>query len=244
MLKLAISGITGRMGQACIDAASHVDGVMVTLGTCPKDANVVTPTAFNVCDDVTSGKINVKDFDVCIDFTNPEASLLHTKLCVDLQKPIVIGTTGFTELQWQQLKKFSQKIPILYSANMSIGVHVLTKALEQAGKIFSGEEVSVDILETHHKYKKDAPSGTALQLTSTLEAVMKRTIDTLQSIRSGNIVGEHEVRFGLPFERITFKHEAFDRKIFAHGAIKAAKWLALHAKSKGWFGLDDAFSGA
>lgn len=237
MLNLAISGITGRMGQACLGAAKDDETVKVVLGTMPKAANILAPEGIALYSDLAKA---TDPFDVLIDFTLPDSTLLHAKACSQLAKPMVIGTTGFSASQFQLLKEQCANIPVLYSSNMSIGVHVLAQALSIASKLLKNEDVTVDIIETHHRLKQDSPSGTALTLAATIEKQMQKAPNAPQSIRSGHIVGEHEVRFGLPFERITLAHEAFDRKIFAQGAIKAAKWL--HHQPPGWYEFADIFA--
>jgi 4-hydroxy-tetrahydrodipicolinate reductase len=231
MLNLAIAGITGRMGQACISAANNDESVSIVVGTLPKGANILAPD-FEVVSDLLESK---QDFDVCIDFTTPESSILHAKACAKLSKGLVIGTTGFTETQFQKLQQICKDIPVLYSPNMSIGMNAVYALLEQAGRLLQNS--NVDIIETHHEFKKDAPSGSALQMSAVLEKAMQKAINPAQSIRSGNIVGEHEVRFGLPFERISIKHEAFDRQVFAQGAIQAAFWLKQ--QGVGWYSIKD-----
>ena len=164
MLKLAILGFTGRMGQACWEAVQSDDSVTISLGALPESAAILMPDGVEAVQSLND------NFDVAIDFSTPDACLEYVAQCVKLHKPMVIGTTGFTESQWQQLQKASESIPILYASNMSIGVHILNQAVAMAAKMLSGDNVTIDIIETHHTHKKDAPSGTALTLASTIEA--------------------------------------------------------------------------
>jgi 4-hydroxy-tetrahydrodipicolinate reductase len=181
---------------------------------------------------------------VIIDFTNPEASLSYLRAATKKAVPIVIATTGFNAKQLAELKRLSRRTPTLLSANTSLGVNVLVSLLGKAAKML-GDDYDVEIVEAHHRFKKDAPSGTALALGKSVATALNRDLDkigingrkgmvgerstkeiALLSVRAGDIVGEHTVIFGGIGERLEFIHRAHSRDTFARGAIRAALWLA------------------
>ena len=191
-----------------------------------------------------------------IDFTHPKASLGYLKLAARNEIPIVIGTTGFTPEELKEIKKSAQKAKVLVSANMSVGVNLLTSLLGKVAQTL-GEDYDVEIIEAHHRFKKDAPSGTALALGRAVAEALKRDLDKvavsgrkgiigerekkeigLMSVRAGDIVGEHTVIFGGLGERIEFIHRAHSRDTFARGAIRAAQWLVK--QKKGLYSMQDA----
>ena len=184
-----------------------------------------------------------KKIDVIIDFTVPDCTLEILKIASKLRKKVVIGTTGFTRSQENQIKKYSKKIPILKAGNMSLGVNLLMYLTEIASKSLNDEYLS-KILEVHHKHKKDYPSGTALMLGKGIADGKNKNLYNLigkkflnkksfpygkkinfNSIRKGEIIGEHEVTFSSGKEIIKLNHEAFDRALYSDGALTAAKWL-------------------
>lgn len=161
--------------------------------------------------------------EVIIDFTLPEATAEHLALAIQYQKPIVIGTTGHTPQQQAAFEKAAKTIPILFSPNMSIGVNVMFRLIEEASQRL-GKSFSAEITETHHVHKKDRPSGTAKAMGQVVEKTtgQKPPID---SIREGEVVGEHSIVFGSEFEHLAIFHRAIDRKVFAAGALRAAEWI-------------------
>ena len=192
---------------------------------------------------------------VIIDFTGPEASLCYLRAAAKKAIPIVIATTGFNPRQSAEIKRLSRRAPTLLSANTSLGVNVLVSLLEKAAKML-GDDYDVEIIEAHHRFKKDAPSGTALALGRSVAGALNRNLDNvgihgrkgivgerskkqiaLLSIRAGDIVGEHTVIFGGIGERLEFIHRAHSRDTFAHGAIRAAQWLA--GQKPGLYGMQD-----
>jgi len=181
---------------------------------------------------------------VIIDFTSPEASLDYLKEAAKYRIPIVIATTGFDAKQRRAIKRLARRTPTLLSANTSLGVNVLVSLLGKAAKML-GDDYDVEIIEAHHRFKKDAPSGTALALGRSVAGALDRDLDkvgingrkglvgergkkeiAMLSVRAGDIVGEHTVIFGGIGERLEFIHRAHSRDTFAHGAIRAAQWLA------------------
>jgi 4-hydroxy-tetrahydrodipicolinate reductase len=192
---------------------------------------------------------------VIIDFTHPEASLSFLEAAAKKRAPAVIATTGFNAGQLARIKRLSRRTPVLLSANTSLGVNVLAALLEKAAKML-GDDYDVEIIEAHHRFKKDAPSGTALTLGRVVAGALHRDLEkvalngrkgmvgergkkeiALLSVRAGDIVGEHTVIFGGIGERLEFIHRAHSRDTFARGAIRAARWLA--GKKPGLYGMQD-----
>ena len=238
-INLAISGCLGRMGQQLIKSVRA-----------NKDFNLVTLTENKIFNKKIAGiKLNLntneafKNTDVIIDFTIPNCTLDILKIASKLKKRLVIGTTGFSQKEELLIKKFSKKIPILKAGNMSLGVNLLMYLTEVASKSLNDEYLS-KVFEVHHKHKKDYPSGTALMLGKGIANGRKKDFYNLMgkkflnkktfpygkkinfnSIRKGEIIGEHEVTFSSGKEIIKLNHEAFDRTLYSDGALTAAKWL-------------------
>ena len=251
IINLAISGCLGRMGQQLIKSCgSNKNFQLVTLtenkpvnkkiaGIYP---NLNTELAFNKTD-------------VIVDFTVPKCTLDILKIASKLKKRVVIGTTGFTKKEENLIKKFSRKIPILKAGNMSLGVNLLMYLTEIASKSLNEEYLS-KVFEVHHKHKKDYPSGTALMLGKGIANGKNKNLYNLigkkflnkksfpygkkinfNSIRKGEVVGEHEVTFSSGKEIIKLNHEAFDRALYSDGALTAAKWLIN--KKPGFYSMRD-----
>jgi len=238
-INLAISGCLGRMGQQLIKSSKS-----------NKNFNLVTLTENRPINKKIAGinpnlntAIAFKKTDVIVDFTVPKCTLDILKIASKLKKRVVIGTTGFTQKEEDLIKKFSKKIPILKAGNMSLGVNLLMYLTEIASKSLNDEYLS-KIFEVHHKHKKDYPSGTALMLGRGIANGKKKNLYNLigkkflnkkyfpygkkinfNSIRKGEIIGEHEVTFSSGKEIIKLNHEAFDRALYSDGALTAAKWL-------------------
>ena len=250
-INLAISGCLGRMGQQLIKSVRA-----------NKDFNLVTLTENKILNKKIAGiKLNLntneafKNTDVIIDFTIPNCTLDILKIASKLKKRLVIGTTGFSQKEELLIKKFSKKIPILKAGNMSLGVNLLMYLTEVASKSLNDEYLS-KIFEVHHKHKKDYPSGTALMLGKGIANGRKKDFYNLMgkkflnkktfpygkkinfnSIRKGEIIGEHEVTFSSGKEIIKLNHEAFDRALYSDGALTAAKWLI--SKKPGLYSMRD-----
>jgi len=241
MINLIICGAAGRMGQAIIEACQESKDLTITgLVEGPGHPMIGRKIADNLPEIVGYlGKV-IGQGDVVIDFTSPEASLKNARIAVEHKKPMVIGATGIDAGQMKELQELSQKIPLLVSSNMSIGVNLLYDIISRAAKTIPGN-YDVEIIESHHKNKKDAPSGTAKKLLSEITAVRggqpvyERESSSkprgegeigVVSIRAGDIVGEHTVVFAGPGERLEFTHRAHSRRVFAEGALMAAKFLA------------------
>jgi 4-hydroxy-tetrahydrodipicolinate reductase len=238
-INLAISGCMGRMGQQLIRSSKKNKNFnLVTL-----TENRLINKKFNGIKPELNSDKAFKKADIIIDFTVPECTLEILKIASKLKKKIVIGTTGFNRGQEKQIKKYSKKIPILKAGNMSLGVNLLMYLTEIASKSLKDEYLS-KIFEVHHKHKKDYPSGTALMLGKGIsdgknkdfyDLIGKKFLNkksfpygkkiNFNSIRRGEIIGEHEVKFSSGKEIITLNHEAFDRGLYSDGALTASKWL-------------------
>jgi 4-hydroxy-tetrahydrodipicolinate reductase len=250
-LGIIVCGAGGRMGSAVIRAvAQSVDYFLVGAIDKPGSARLGEDageiSAAGNLDVAVTDKLDpvLKPNAVMIDFSSPAASLSFLRSAARKSTPIVIATTGFDGKQLAEIKRLSRRTPILLSANTSLGVNVLVSLLGKAAKML-GDDYDVEIVEAHHRFKKDAPSGTALALGRSVADALGRDLGkvalngrkgivgergkkdiALLSVRAGDIVGEHTVIFGGIGERLEFIHRAHSRDTFAHGALRAAGWLA------------------
>ena len=238
-INLAISGCLGRMGQQLIKSSrSNKDFKLVAL----TENKPINKKIVGINLDLNT-ELAFKNTDVIIDFTVPNCTLDILKIASKLKKRLVIGTTGFTQKEDNLIKRFSKKIPILKAGNMSLGVNLLMYLTEIASKSLTEEYLS-KVFEVHHKHKKDYPSGTALMLGKGIANGKNKNLHDLigkkflnkknfpygkkinfNSIRKGEIIGEHEVTFSSGKEIIKLNHEAFNRALYSDGALTAAKWL-------------------
>jgi len=238
-INLAISGCLGRMGQQLIKSTnSNKNFKLVTLTEDRPTNKKIAGINLDL-----NTELAFKKADVIVDFTVPKCTLDILKIASKLKKKVVIGTTGFTQKEEFLIKKFSKKIPILKAGNMSLGVNLLMYLTEIASKSLNEEYLS-KVFEAHHKHKKDYPSGTALMLGKGIAEGKNKNLYNLigkkflnkksfpfgkkinfNSIRKGEIIGEHEVTFSSGKETIRLNHEAFDRALYSDGALTAAKWL-------------------
>ena len=250
-INLAITGCMGRMGQQLIKSSkSNNNFRLVTL-----TENRIINKKFNGIKPEPNTEIAFEKTDIIIDFTIPKCTIEVLKIASKLKKRVVIGTTGFTQKEDKIIKKYSKKIPILKAGNMSLGVNLLMYLTEIASKSL-GDNYLSKIFEIHHKHKKDYPSGTALMLgkgiadgknKNILNLIGKKFLNkknfpygkkiNFNSIRKGEIIGEHEVKFSSGKEIITLNHEAFDRTLYSDGALTAAKWLMK--KKPGLYSMRD-----
>jgi 4-hydroxy-tetrahydrodipicolinate reductase len=208
-VRVLLIGAEGRMGKTINDLANG-DSEIDLVGQCDLGDPI---------------ELAMKNCDVAIDFSNADAIREICAAASQHRKPLVIGTTGHSQEQRGLIEETSRSLPIVFASNFSIGVNVLfwltRKTAEQLGSGFDAE-----IVETHHKMKKDAPSGTAKTLAEVLKATKKRQDEIpIQSIREGDVVGEHTVIFNGPSERLELTHRAASREIFARGALRATKWI-------------------
>ena len=238
-IKLAITGCMGRMGQQIIKSAKSNNNFAVTVLT----ENRLINKKINGINITLNDEKAFKKADVIIDFTIPKCTFEVLKIASKLKKKVVIGTTGFTKKEENLIKKYSRKIPILKAGNMSLGINLLMYLTEIASASLGNNYLS-KVFEVHHRHKKDHPSGTALMLGKGIAVGKNKDFYKLMgkkylnkksfpygkkinfnSIRKGEIIGEHEVKFSSGKEIITLNHEAFDRALYSEGALTAAKWL-------------------
>jgi 4-hydroxy-tetrahydrodipicolinate reductase len=238
-VNLAISGCMGKMGQQLIKSSIKDKNFKLTTLTenwlINKKINGIKPDLNN--------EQAFKRADIIIDFTIPKCTLEILKIATKLKKKVVIGTTGFTKKEENIIKNYSKNIPILKAGNMSLGINLLVYLTEVVSKSLGNNFLS-KIFEAHHKHKKDYPSGTALMLGKGISDGKNKNLYKLigkkflnkksfpyekkinfNSLRKGEIIGEHEVKFSNGKEIITLNHEAFDRTLYSEGALTAAKWL-------------------
>ncbi|MCK5917780.1 MAG: 4-hydroxy-tetrahydrodipicolinate reductase [Cocleimonas sp.] len=265
MVKIAIVGAVGRMGKILIEACHDNDNVSLTAATEYPESSLIGADAGEVAGIGANGVIIApsleeveQDFDVVIDFTRPEPSIEHLNFCLQHDKKIVLGTTGFSEDEKAQIQQAGEKSAIVFAANYSVGVSLTLKLLDTAARIM-GEGVDIEIIEAHHRHKVDAPSGTALVMGEVIADALDRDLDEcavycrdgiteerdrksigFQSIRAGDIVGEHTVMFADIGERIEITHKASSRMTFAKGAVRSAIWIAeKNANENGVYDMQD-----
>jgi len=264
-IRVAIAGAGGRMGRQLIQATLQREGVLLGAALERPGSSLVGSDAGELAG---TGHINTviydnldavaNDFDVLIDFTRPEGTMAHLAFCRQHGKGMVIGTTGFDDAGKQAITAAAQEIPIVFAANFSVGVNVMLKLLENAAKVI-GEDTDIEIIEAHHRYKVDAPSGTALAMGDTIARAMGKNLkdcavytregDTgeripgtigFATIRAGDIIGEHTAMFADLGERIEITHKASNRMTFANGAVRSASWLS--GKKNGLFDMSDVLN--
>jgi 4-hydroxy-tetrahydrodipicolinate reductase len=262
MTRIAIAGAGGRMGRALIQAVVAAEGATLTAALERPDSSLLGSDAGELAG---VGALNVKltadlaavapDFDVLIDFTAPAATAAHLAICQQAGKKIVIGTTGLSDEQKAIVNTAASTTGVVYSGNYSIGVNVTLRLLELAAQAF-GDTVDVEVIEAHHRHKVDAPSGTALMMGEAVAGALGRNLKEVavyeryghtgardrqtigfQTIRGGDIVGDHNVMFIGEGERVEIRHVATSRMNFANGAVRAAQWVA--AQEKGLFDMRD-----
>jgi len=209
-MKIAINGACGRMGR--------------TVARLAKEAGIDVSASIDVLEEPGVTRTLESRADALIDFSMPEASLARLKECVATKTPAVICTTGFSEPQKAEIAKAAKKIGVVFSSNTSLGVNLLFKIVPEVARML-GKEYDMDIVETHHRFKKDAPSGTAKTLAERMEAATGRKV-SVHALRSGDVVGDHRVVFGALGDSIEIIHRASSRDIFAKGALEAATWVA------------------
>ena len=229
MIRVCILGVTGRMGRTILSLLQKKGKKFQVV------AGVTKPGTMHEALDlgirvVESLKEVISNTDVVIDFSEPSSTLLNACIVAQAKKALVVGTTGFNESQRNDFLEVASRIPCVFAPNMSVGVNVLFGLVEQASRILS--EFDVEIIETHHKHKKDAPSGTALRLK---KATSKEA--PIHSIRAGDIVGDHTVIYATEGEQLLLTHKASSRDAFAKGAVLAAEWVVN--KKPGIYDMQD-----
>ena len=230
MKNILILGSKGRMGQAILEEFNSINNINVK----GIDKNEPFPE---------------QNFDLMIDFSSKEAVFKHLEEASKQKSAFLTGITGFSDDELEKIKAFSREIPLLLDYNMSIGINTITSVLEQLKDKLTGYDI--EIIETHHKHKKDAPSGTAKKLFNEInkdnrlkevngrknESLRKDMEVGIHAVRGGGVFGEHTVRFIGEFEEVSISHRAFSRKTFASGAVKAGLWLTK--QKKGFYNMLD-----
>ena len=253
-INIAITGCLGRMGQQLIKSTMSMKNFKLVSVT---ENKIIKKKVFGLKPQLNSISA-FKNANIIIDFTIPKCSLEVLKIASKLKKRVVIGTTGFSKKEEKLIKKYSRKIPILKAGNMSLGINLLMYLTEIASKSLGNNFLS-KVFEIHHKHKKDYPSGTALMLGKGIavgkkknfyKSVGKKFLNkkifpyskkiNFNSIRKGEIVGNHKVYFSSGKETITLNHEAFDRALYSEGAFTAAKWLM--GKKPGLYSMRDVLN--
>ena len=253
-IKLAISGCMGKMGKQLIKSSKKDKNFQLTVLT---ENKVINKKISGVEPDLNNEHA-FKKVDVIIDFTVPRCTLEILKIAAKLKKKVVIGTTGFTKKEEDLIKNYSKKITILKAGNMSLGINLLMYLTEIASKSLNNKFLS-KVFEIHHKHKKDHPSGTALMLGKGIADGQNKTLNKLigkkfldkksfpygkrinfNSLRKGEVIGEHEVKFSSGKEIITLNHEAYDRALYSEGALTAARWLIN--KKPGLYSMRDVLN--
>lgn len=263
MIKVAVTGAAGRMGKANIEAIQMTDGIELGAAIVDPKSTLIGADAGELAG---LGKLDVplvgaladavNDFDVLIDFTSPEVTLQNVDFCAENGKQIVIGTTGLTDQQKDVLLQRSEQAAIVFAPNMSVGVNLCFKLLEVAAAALGDDDYDIEVIETHHRHKVDSPSGTALRMGEVVADTLGRDLKEcavygregmtgarprgeigFETIRAGDVVGDHTVLFATEGERIEITHKASNRLTFAKGAVRACKWL--EGKESGLFDMQD-----
>jgi 4-hydroxy-tetrahydrodipicolinate reductase len=262
MIRIAVAGAAGRMGSRITALSKEYEGLQLTgaferkghkdIG---KDIGTISGIGETGVALVDSPESIMDSIDLIISFTTVEASLEHLRLASSKGKAMVIGTTGFSKDHLQEINELTRKIPCVMASNMSMGVNLLLKVLQDIARTL-GEGYDIEIIEAHHRMKKDAPSGTALKMAQVISGALGRNLDDvavyarkgiigertakeigIQTIRAGDIVGEHTVIFGGLGERIEVTHKVSSRDTFARGALRAALWVPK--KPAGLYDMQD-----
>jgi len=234
MIKLAVSGCCGRMGQR-ISSLSLQDKAFKLSALLEGQARSDTPLEIHKVP-VSFNNEAIKGSKVLIEFTTPEATINNLKACVKHKVNMVIGTTGLDKKQIAEIKKASKKIAIVFSSNMSVGVNLVFALIRRAAQVTS-QSYDIRLTETHHVHKKDAPSGTAKTMAEIAEYFSKNKVKDIESLREGEVIGDHTISFESPVDLISIHHHAKTRDIFAEGSLVAAKFLAK--KKTGLFNMQD-----
>ncbi|CUB04864.1 4-hydroxy-tetrahydrodipicolinate reductase [Marinomonas fungiae] len=264
-MRIAVIGAAGRMGKTLIQAITDANGVELGAAIVEPTSSLVGVDAGEVAgvgklgvSIVSDIKDCVADFDVLIDFTTPALSVANAAYCADNGKSIVIGTTGLNDEQKALLAEAGKKTSVVFAPNMSVGVNLTLKLLSLAAQIL-GDDYDVEVVEAHHRHKVDSPSGTALRMGEVVAEALGRDLKEcavygregqigprtqkeigFETIRAGDVVGEHSVWFATEGERIEIVHKASSRMTFAKGAVRAAAWLK--DQQAGLFDMQDVLN--
>jgi 4-hydroxy-tetrahydrodipicolinate reductase len=256
---MALVGVNGRMGRALVQAVQEdqqavLSAAFVRSGSSLVGADAGEVTGAGRLGIALSDDFDVNQFDVLIDFTRPEASMRYLDVCAAAGKPMVIGTTGFSAQEMDVMADAAKEIPIVFAPNFSVGVNLLLGLVAQAAKVLT--DYDIEIIEAHHRYKVDAPSGTALRLGQAAADALGRDLAScavygregitgerdrnqigFATVRGGDVVGDHTVLFAGLGERVELTHKASSRLTFAQGAVRAAHWL--QGRKAGLYDMQD-----
>lgn len=264
-VRVGVCGAAGRMGKTILEVCNDNDDVEVSaaieysespmIGLDAGEVAGIGKLGVSITDDIAAIANQV---DVIIDFTLASSIGANIQKCVTSNCKMVIGTTGLSQNDQELIKKASEKIAIVFAPNMSIGVNLCFKLLEIAAQVI-GDDTDIEIIEAHHRHKKDAPSGTAIRMGEVVADTLGRDLKEcavygregitgerdkntigFETIRAGDIVGDHTVMFAADGERVEITHKASSRKTFASGAVRAARWLA--DKEAGLFDMQDVLN--
>lgn len=261
---LIIMGALGRMGSTIVDLAQKDQNLKVSALLEQEDKlDQLSPDLFSDPNLLTGSDLEnilqrITDQNVIIDFTQPKSSLQHAKLAAKFNQCLVIGTTGFESSQLEELETLAKQARIFWVPNMSVGINVLLQIIPGLVSML-GDKYDLELSEIHHKFKKDAPSGTALKLAQVLaqarqwdektfkfcrQGIIGQRPDQeigIQTLRGGDVIGEHTIYFFGPGERIDITHRAYSRETFAQGALRAAKWIGRQKPGK-LYAMADLFA--
>lgn len=252
MIRTVITGVSGRMGSSLIRFVRDADD-MELVGATERPGSAQVGLDVGLACRLGSLEVPIVDdlrkamghgADVVIDFSSAEASLLHARICAEMKVALVVGTTGFSPQAKAEVVAVSRQIPLLMAPNMSVGVNLMLRLAAEAARVLAGSGFDIEIMEMHHRLKKDAPSGTGLRLAEVVAQALERDPATavrvsrngvvgerprgeigLQALRGGDVVGEHTVYFIGEGERLEITHRASSRDQFAQGSLRAARFL-------------------
>ncbi|MDE1463273.1 4-hydroxy-tetrahydrodipicolinate reductase [Spartinivicinus poritis] len=265
MTRIGVVGVSGRMGKALVEACQNDQQVELTLAVQRAGSSLI---GVDVGELAGVGKVGltvvdnlveqISQVDVVVDFTRPDFTLANLEVCKAHNKPVVIGTTGFSEEEKQQIQQAGKAIPVVLAPNTSVGVNLSLKLLQLVAQVM-GDEADIEIVEAHHRHKVDAPSGTALRMGEAVADALGRDLSKcavygregitgerdpqtigFATVRAGDIVGEHTVMFATEGERLEITHKASSRQTFAKGALRAAKWLKQ--QPAGFYDMQDVLA--
>ena len=262
MTRIAITGAAGRMGRSLIKACQQAEGLEVSVALEHPECSLIGSDAGELAGIGELGvplgtdlSAVIDNFDALIDFTRPEVTLANLEVCRKAGRRMVIGTTGFSDAQRAWITAAAEDSAIVFAPNMSVGVNLCLKLLDLAARVL-GDEFDIEVIEAHHRHKVDAPSGTALRMGEVVAEALGRDLKIcavygreghtggrdsktigFETIRAGDIVGDHTVLFAGTGERVEITHKASSRMTFANGAARAAAWLMAH--ETGLFDMQD-----
>ncbi|WP_285276363.1 4-hydroxy-tetrahydrodipicolinate reductase [Halopseudomonas bauzanensis] len=265
MRRIAVIGAAGRMGKTLIEVIQQAEGASLTAAIERPQSSLIGADAGELAG---VGKLGVNivgdlnqvlgDFDVLIDFTHPTSTLVNLDICRAAGKAMVIGTTGFSDAEKQQIADAAQQVPVVFAPNFSVGVNLTLKLLDMAARVM-GDEADIEIIEAHHRHKVDAPSGTALRMGEVVADALGRNLQEVAvygregqtgardrntigfaTVRAGDVVGDHTVLFATEGERVEITHKASSRMTFAKGAVRSAIWLGERAS--GLYDMQDVLA--